>query len=94
MTTHLLSQIFAGIIATAAVILIAYYSSGLKKFIGALITAFIISIAIYGLLEILTQILMPYWLVPVLMAIATVVEVKRERTRERESEKMKYQSKE
>jgi len=75
-------QIISTILGLVAVGFIAYFASSLKRFIISVFVAFIISIAVYTGLELGFGTMLPVWLIPIFMIIATIIELRREASKE------------
>jgi L-lactate permease len=70
-------SLLAGILGTVAVIIIAYFSQGIKRFLVALLASFFIAVAVYSFIlwfgDKLPDIFLPFF-----MIIATAIELWRE----------------
>ena len=73
-----IAQIFSTILGIIAVIFIAYFASSLKRFILAVLIAFVISVAVFTGLELGLGTFLPDWIIPIFMIIATAIELRRE----------------
>lgn len=60
------------------------FAQSFKRIITSIFIALIISVAIYVVIELGFNIVLPEWIVPIFMIIATVIELRREAVKENE----------